>query len=138
LPTQKIVLKEILGFYNVGAKGLFRKLGYAYILSGCRDRICVENIHSFAFFCARRRWTAIGVGAIRYNTARAPLSTAIVHDLTSLLYDAHIFVRAHYSCMFLSCAYSTMIILTTVYIPMKINVNSNVCIIYWVYCLLSP
>ena len=128
--------------YKVGVKGLFRKLGYAYILSGRRDRIFVENIHSFAFFCARRRWTAIGVGAIRYNTARAPLSTAIVHDLTSLLYDAQVFVRARYSCIFLSCAYSVMAILTTVYIPMKINVNSNVCIIsdllfYWLLLLLS-
>jgi len=72
----------------VGVKGLFRNLGYAYILSGRKDRIRGENTHSFAPFCARRRWTAIGVGAIRYNTARAPLSTAIVRNLTSLLYDA--------------------------------------------------
>jgi len=60
----------------VGAKGLFWNLGYAYILSGRKDRICVENIHSFAFFCARRRWTAIGMGAFRARPAIDPLAPA--------------------------------------------------------------
>jgi hypothetical protein len=88
LPTQKIVLKEILEFYKVSAKGLFWNLGYAYILSGCRDRIRVENIHSFAFFCARRRWTAIGVGAFRAHPAIGSLSPAIVSISTTFLYNA--------------------------------------------------
>jgi hypothetical protein len=88
LSTQKIVLKEILEFYKVGAKGLFWNLGYAYILSGRKDRICVENIHSFAFFCARRRWTAIGVGALRAHTAIGSLSPAIVSIPTTFLYNA--------------------------------------------------
>ena len=113
----------------MNVKGLFWKLGYAYILSGRKDRICGENIYSFAFFCARRRWTAIGVGAIRYNTARGALSTAIVRNLTSLLYDARIFVRARYSCMFLSSAYSVMITSITLYSPMNIAVNSITCML---------
>ena len=71
---QKIVLKEILGFCKVDVNGVKWKRGYAYILSGRRDRIRVKNTPGALFFCARRRWTAIGVGAIRYNTAHAPLS----------------------------------------------------------------
>jgi hypothetical protein len=73
---QKIVLKEILGFCKVGIKGVKWKRGYAYILSGRRDRICVENTTGALFFCARRRWTAIGMGAIRAHPAIGSLSTA--------------------------------------------------------------
>jgi hypothetical protein len=76
LPTQKIVLKEILGFYKVGVKGVKWKRGYAYILSGRRDRICVENTTGAFFFCARRRWTAIGMGAFRARPAIDPLAPA--------------------------------------------------------------
>jgi hypothetical protein len=92
---QKGVLKEILKFYKVGAKGVKWKRGYAYILSGRRDRICGENSYSYALFCARRRWTAIGVGAIRYNTARAPLSIDIVPISVAFLYDARCHLLMH-------------------------------------------
>jgi len=76
LPTQKIVLKEILEFYKVSVKGIKWKSGYAYILSGRRDRICVENTPGSAHFCARRRWTAIGMGSDRARPAIDPLATA--------------------------------------------------------------
>jgi hypothetical protein len=132
---QKVVLKVVLGLYKVGTKWLFWNCGYAYILSGRRDRISVMNTSGFLCDTAPRRWTAIGVGAIRYQTAIGALSTASVPRAVTFLYDARVFVRAHYSCIFLSCAYSTMIILATVYIPMKISVNSNVCI-YWLLLLL--
>jgi hypothetical protein len=73
---KKIVLKEILGFCKVGAKGVKWKRGYAYILSGRKDRCRVENTHSFALFCARRRWTAIGMGSFRARSAIDPIATA--------------------------------------------------------------
>jgi hypothetical protein len=76
LPTQKIVLKEILGFYKVGVNGVKWKRGYAYILSGRRDRIRVENTPGALFFCACRRWTAIGMGSDRARPAIDPLATA--------------------------------------------------------------
>jgi hypothetical protein len=73
---QKIVLKEILEFCKVGANGVKWKRGYAYILSERKDRIRVENTHSFALFYARRRWTAIGMGSDRARPAIDPLATA--------------------------------------------------------------
>ena len=75
MSTQKIVLKEILGFYKVGAKGLFWNLGYAYIRSMGKDRVFVENTHSFFALPTARRLTAITVGALRYQTAIVPLSS---------------------------------------------------------------
>jgi hypothetical protein len=126
---QKVVLKVVSGLCKAGTKGLFWNLGYAYILSGRRDRISVMNTSGFLCDTAPRRWTAIGVGAIRYQTAIGALSTASVPIPTTFLYDARVFVRARYSCMFLLSAYSSTITLTTVYIPIKINVNSNVCML---------
>jgi hypothetical protein len=76
LLTQKIVLKEILGFYKVGANGVKWKSGYAYILSGRKDRCRVENTPGSALFCARRRWTAIGMGSDRARPAIDPIATA--------------------------------------------------------------
>ena len=76
MPTQKIVLKEILGFCKVGINGVKWKRGYAYILSGRKDRCRVENTTGALFFCARRRWTAIGMGSDRARPAIDPLATA--------------------------------------------------------------
>jgi hypothetical protein len=73
---KKIVLKEILGFYKVGVKGVKWKRGYAYILSGRKDRCRVENTPGTSFFCARRRWTAIGMGSSRARPDIDPLATA--------------------------------------------------------------
>ena len=126
---QKIVLKVVLGLCKVGAKGLFWNLGYAYILSGRRDYVSVMNTSGFLYDTAPRRWTAIGVGAIRAHPAIGSLSTASVPIPIAFLYNARVFVRARYLCMFLLSAYSITITLTTVYIPIKINVNSNVCML---------
>jgi len=93
LPTQKGVLKEILGLYKGGAKGVKWKRGYAYILSGRRDRISVENTPGAFFFCARRRWTAIGMGSDRARPAIDPLATTNFR-LSSL------FCTTRYSCIF--------------------------------------
>jgi len=49
LSMQKIVVKVVLGFYKVGAKGVKWKRGYAYILSGRRDRVRVESTYSFFY-----------------------------------------------------------------------------------------
>ena len=62
-------------------KGVISKIGlhcggYAYILSMGKGSVRVENTHSFAFFLPPRRWTAIGVGAVRHQTAIGPLSNA--------------------------------------------------------------
>jgi hypothetical protein len=65
-----------LDLYKVGAKGIKWKRGYAYILSGRRDRIFVENTPGALLFCACRRWTAIGMGAFRARSAIDPLATA--------------------------------------------------------------
>jgi len=46
---QKIVVKVVLGFYKVGVKWVKWKRGYAYILSGRRDCVRVENIYSFFY-----------------------------------------------------------------------------------------
>jgi hypothetical protein len=73
---QKGVLKEILKFCKVGIKGVKWKRGYAYILSGRKDRVRVENIPGALLFCARRRWTAIGMGSSRARPAIDPLATA--------------------------------------------------------------
>jgi hypothetical protein len=70
------VLKKILGFYKVGVKGVKWKRGYAYILSGRRDRCRVENPPGALLFCARRRWTAIGMGSFRARPDIDPLATA--------------------------------------------------------------
>ena len=40
-----------------------------------KSRVFVENTPSYAFFCAARRWTAIGVGAYRHRPAIDPLTT---------------------------------------------------------------
>ena len=83
LSTQKGVLKEILRFYKVVPKGVkwnFRnKCGvYAYIPSMGRDRVSVEHTHLFFATTTPRRWTAIIMGADRYQTAIGSLSTDIV------------------------------------------------------------
>ena len=49
---------------------------YVYILSMRRDCVFVENTHSAKLFLPPRRWTAIGVGAVRYWIAIDPLSPA--------------------------------------------------------------
>lgn len=81
LSTQKGVLKEILRFYKVVPKwvkwNFANKYGvYAYIRSMGRDRVSVENTHIFFATTTPRRWTAIGMGADRHQTAIGSLSTA--------------------------------------------------------------
>ena len=45
-------------------------------LSGRRDCLSVEHIHSFFSTTTPRRWTAISMGAIRRRNAIGSLSTA--------------------------------------------------------------
>ena len=95
---QKGVLKVVLDLYKVGVKGLFWKVGYAYIQSGRRDCIFAVNTPGFLCITAPHRWTAIGVGAIRHQTAIIPLSTASVPIPTTFLYThttRAYFCRAH-------------------------------------------
>lgn len=80
---QKSLLRGSFEALQRWRKGVSSKIGitfwsqiYAYILSMGKDRIVVENTHSFAFFCAARRWTANGVGAVHHHPAIDPLSTA--------------------------------------------------------------
>ena len=79
--AQKDVLRGGFGPLQSGAKGANTEMwiccgGYAYILSMGRDCVSAVNTHSTTFFCAPRRWTAIGVGADRHHPARGPLSYA--------------------------------------------------------------
>jgi hypothetical protein len=79
--AQKDVLRGDFGPLQSGRKGVISKMwlccgGYAYILSMGKDRVCVENTHSAQIFLPPRRWTAIGVGAVRHQTAIGPLSNA--------------------------------------------------------------
>jgi hypothetical protein len=79
--AQKDRLRGDFGPLQSGRKGVISKIGlccggYAYILSMGKDCVRVENTHSYKTFCAARRWTAIGVGAVRHHPATAPLSTA--------------------------------------------------------------
>jgi hypothetical protein len=76
LSTQKGVLEKILGDWQVGAKWVKWKRGYAYILSGRRDRMSVECTCLFFISTTPRRWTAIGMGALRDHPAIGPLATA--------------------------------------------------------------
>ena len=62
-----------------------------------------------------------------------PLSSATSRPFCTTRDAAHLFVRARYSCMFLSSAYSVMITSITLYSPMNITVNSITCIIIWIY-----
>ena len=78
LSAQKGVLEEILRVYNVGAKGVKWKRGYAYIRSMGRDRSSVENTRLFFTTTTPRRWTAISMGALRRRNAIGSLSTDIV------------------------------------------------------------
>jgi hypothetical protein len=76
--AQKDRLRGDFGPLQSRHKGVISKIGlhcggYAYILSMGKDRVRVENTHSFAFFLPPRRWTAIGVGALRDQTATTPL-----------------------------------------------------------------
>jgi len=73
---QNFCLKEILRVYNVGAKGVKWKCGYAYIRSMGKDRVSVEHTRLFFATTTPRRWTAIIMGADRYQTAIGSLSTA--------------------------------------------------------------
>lgn len=50
---------------------------YVYILSMVERCLSGENTHSTKIFLPARRWTAIGVGALRDHPAIDPLSTAI-------------------------------------------------------------
>jgi hypothetical protein len=45
-------------------------------LSRRRDRVSVEHTCLFFATTTPRRWTAIGMGALRYQTAIGPLATA--------------------------------------------------------------
>jgi hypothetical protein len=76
LSTQKGVLEVVLRFYNVGAKGVKWKCGYAYIRSMGKDRVSVEHTHLFFATTTPRRWTAISMGALRRRNAIGSLSTA--------------------------------------------------------------
>ena len=68
-----------------------------------KDRVRVENTPPAVVPSTRHRWTAIGVGAVRDQTAIGPLSIAIVLDFftaarffyqtASFLYRAHLFVQ---------------------------------------------
>lgn len=62
-----------------------------------------------------------------------PLSSATSRPFCTTRSAARLFVRARYSCMFLSSAYSVMITSITLYSPMNITVNSITCIIIWIY-----
>ena len=71
---------------------------YVYILSMRRDCVSVENTHSTKIFLHARRWTAIGVGALRAHTAIDPLSPA--RDPTStkrraVFFTARLFLYHH-------------------------------------------
>jgi hypothetical protein len=79
--AQKDRLRGDFGPLQSGCKGGILKIGlccggYAYILSMGRDCVRVENTHSYKIFLPPRRWTAIGVGAVRHQTAIGPLSNA--------------------------------------------------------------
>lgn len=71
---------------------------YVYILSMARDRVRVENIPYNPGTYMARRWTAIGMGADRDQTAIGPLSSA--GDPT-FYKGAHFFVRTHSHATFL-------------------------------------
>ena len=58
-----------------------------------------------------------------------PLSSATSQSFCTTRGAAQVFVRARYSCMFLSCAYSLMITSITLYIPINITVNSITCML---------
>jgi hypothetical protein len=68
-----------------------------------KDRLRVENTPPAVVPYARHRWTAIGVVAVRDQTAIGPLSIAIVlnfftaarffYQTASFLYRAHLFVQ---------------------------------------------
>jgi len=95
---------------------------YEYILSMVKDVLSVTNPTDKSFFCAARRCTAIGVGAVRYNTAIAPLSTDIDPRRGSIV-SSH---AAIYSCMFLSLVYSLdmMFIIFTAPMNMVVRIAS--------------
>jgi hypothetical protein len=57
-------------------------MGYAYILSGRKDCISVKHIYLFFTSTTPHRWTAIGMGADRYQTAIGALSNDSVPRLT--------------------------------------------------------
>ena len=84
---KKFCLKEILRLYNVGVKWVKWKCGYkygvyVYIRSMGRDRLRVKNIYLFFTSTTPHRWTAIGMGADRYQTAIGALSNDSVPRLT--------------------------------------------------------
>ena len=55
---------------------------YEYIRSMGKDCLRVENTYLFCTPTAPHRWTAIGMGAIRYQTAIGALSNDSVPRLT--------------------------------------------------------
>jgi hypothetical protein len=72
----------------VGVKGVKWKRGYAYIRSMGRDYVVVEHTYLFFTSTTPRRWTAITMGALRYQTAIGSLSTASVPISTIFLSSA--------------------------------------------------
>ena len=71
---------------------------YVYILSVVKRCIRTENTHSFFTLTAPHRWTAIGMGADRYQTAIGPLATAggpiSIRPFTSLQLQ-HLLIHPH-------------------------------------------
>lgn len=80
---QKNLLRGSFEALQRWRKGVSLKIGitfwsqiYAYILSMGKDCVSVVNTYRYTPFCAARRWTANGMGAVRNQTAIDPLSSA--------------------------------------------------------------
>ena len=87
-----------MGICKVGVKWVKWKRGYAYILSGRKDRCRVENTPGTSFFCARRRWTAISMGSYRARPAIDPLATTKDQLPSAFLYNAQCRITYAYFC----------------------------------------